>query len=108
MAQERVFIHCPVLLILAIAFRKRAFAHISSPEELFAMQVPAKDTTLTIPWKPEVLDERICDISDCTLRKWNQEMLMDAGYKKCWRMYSIRYAMSTRLAGTSFCPSKFE
>lgn len=71
MAQERAFIHCPVLLVLAIAFRKRAFTYISSLEELFALQVPAKDTTLTIPWKPEVLEERIYDISDCTLRKWN-------------------------------------
>jgi len=91
-----------VLLILVLAFRKGAFAHISTPEELFALRPPVKDTVFTVPWKPEVLEERICDISDNTLRNWNRDVLLRAGYTKSWRLYSVRYAVSNRLGGT-FC-----
>ena len=97
--QESEFIHCPVTLILLLAFRKGAFTDINSLEELFDVRPPRKDTVVTVPWKPGVLEERLCDISDQTLRNWNNDVLPRAGYKKNWKFYSIRYAMSNRLGG---------
>jgi hypothetical protein len=104
--QEAEFIHCPIILILALAFRKGAFVDVNSPEELFEVRPPREDTIVTLPWKPEVLEERLCDISDQTLRNWNKEALARAGYKQKWRLYSIRYAMSNRLGGACLTTSK--
>jgi len=99
---------CPILLILAIAFRRCAFRDISSPEELFNLRPESKDDVIRLDWDQDVREERFCDLSDQTLRKWNSEVLIRAGYEKCWRLYSIRYAISNRLGGRSFFVHHFE
>jgi hypothetical protein len=51
-------IFCPVLNMLALAFADNAFKEegITRPEDIYNIQIPIFRETLSIQWKPEILE----------------------------------------------------
>lgn len=55
-----LFLDCPVVLLLAVAFAFNAFEYIKSPEDLLSHPVPTEeDDFFEIPWKQSILHKPI-------------------------------------------------
>ena len=99
--QEPELMNCPITPILVRALSLKGLRGFNTLDDLFAVRALDEKDVVAIEWEPHILDMPLIDVSYQKFLGWHKDVLTKAGYKKDWRLYSIRYAMSNRLGGTS-------
>jgi hypothetical protein len=117
--EENTLLRDPILYMESLAFADDAFDNgIKNPHDIYALSVPANQSRLILPWKPEWRDKPIFrDIQgrgknitislDKAFQYWKARMCLirlgrAVGFEKQLEWYDLRRGSGKKLNSTSF------